>query len=123
MSVTEDLIAAFEPWLTDDLEAYLTSVGSMFAEVEEYAADTEDFEGWSLLFDPARCPASDLPYLAQFVGEVLPVGIGETATREWITDAPNQSRGTLLSVVAAAQRTLTGSRAVSIRSRDAIDPL
>ncbi len=59
MSIADDLVAAHAPWLTPDLETYLRSIGEMFAEVEMYAFDTEDAEGWEVLFDPDH-PQSQL---------------------------------------------------------------
>lgn len=120
--IADDLVAAFEPWLTEDLETYLRAVASMFEEAELYSADdfaddANDYEGWTVLFDPDRAPAAALPYLAQFVGEVLPVGIGEAAAREWIKDRPNSRRGTPTAMILAAQRKLTGQRTVSFRER------
>lgn len=133
MSIREDYVAAFAPWLTaghealypdpdlypdttlypetdrpSDLEIYLTAIASMFDEVELYAADTDDDEGWTILFDPDRVPEAALPYLAQFVGERLPAGLSVEAQRQWIKDAPNQRRGTLASIVVAATRALVG---------------
>lgn len=121
MSIADDLVEAFEPWITDDLEDYLRAIGGTFQEIEEYAVDNVDGEGWTLLLDPDRCPEEALPYLAQYVGEQLPVGATLAAKRERVLDAPNQSRGTLMSIVFAAQRSLTGSRAVSVKERDAVD--
>jgi hypothetical protein len=122
-SFADQLVRRFEPWLTDDLETYLRAVASMFDEVQLYAADTETpderFEGWTILFDPDRCPAPALPYLAQYRGEVLPAGISEAGAREWIKDAPNQVRGTPRAVFEAAQRRLTGERLVSMLERPA----
>jgi hypothetical protein len=118
MSVAEDLVAAFEPWLTPDLETYLTAIGGMFSEVELYAIDEENDElGWAILLDPDRAPVAALPYLAQYVGERLPVGLDEAGMREWIKDAPNQRRGTVESIVRVAQRYLTGQRTVAISER------
>lgn len=118
MSIADDYVAAHAPWLTPELEDYLRSIGEMFAEVEQYAFDTEDFEGWTILLDVDRAPAAALPYLAQYVGERLPVGLTEDAQREWIKDAPNQRRGTVQSIVTAAQRRLTGARLVTVIERD-----
>lgn len=115
MSVAEDLVAAFQPWLTPDLEDYLTAIGEMFSETELYALDGEF--GWGILLDPDRAPVKALPHLAQYVGERLPVGLDEIGMREWIKDAPNQRRGTIESVVRVAQRYLTGQRTVQIRER------
>lgn len=118
MSIATDLVEAFQPWMTDDLRDYLEVVGSMFSETELYALSEEDDElGWSILLDPDVCPAPALPYLAQYVGEQLPVGISEPDAREWIKDAPNQRRGTLESVVRVAQRSLSGDRIVQVRQR------
>lgn len=117
MSLSEDLVAAFEPWLTDDLSDYLAVIGEMFAEVELLSEDTLEHEGWSIILDPDRAPAKVLPYLAQYVGERLPVGISEADAREWIKDAPNMRRGTLESVVRVAQRRLTGQRTVQVLER------
>jgi hypothetical protein len=117
VSVTEDLLAAFAPWMTPDLEDYLTVIGEMFSEVELYAMAEDDELGYAVLLDPDTAPVQALPYLALYVGERLPVGLEEVMQREWIKDAPNQRRGTLESVVRVAQRTLTGQRTVSILER------
>jgi hypothetical protein len=41
LSIADDLVAAFEPWLTDDLEDYLRAIAVMFSEVELYAFDRD----------------------------------------------------------------------------------
>lgn len=122
MTIADELVAAHEPWITDDLETYLRAIGGMFAELELYAVDTDTLEGWTALFDPMLVPAAALPYLAQYVGERLPLGLTEALQREWIGDKPNQRRGTLLSLVRAAQRTLIGQRTVAITERSGGDP-
>lgn len=108
--------------MTADLETYLRAIGEMFTDVELYAMAEEDDQGWVILFDPDQAPAAALPYLAQYVGERLPVGLDEPHQREWIKDAPNQRRGTPLSIFQAAQRKLTGERVVAMRERDGGDP-
>lgn len=133
-TVENDLVAAMEPWLTDDLETFLRAIGSMFREVETYVLDEVidpfpgapepiyDPVGWEVMLDPDRAPAKALPYLAQFVGERLPVGLSEDDQRRWIKDRPNQRRGTVGSIVAAAKRRLTGERLVSVFEREGGDP-
>jgi hypothetical protein len=129
MSLADDLVERHEAWVSDspDLEAFLRAVALIFSDVELYALDVVDdsgtitAEGWTILFDPDRCPAPALPYLAQYVGERLPVGLetrDEAGAREWIKDAPNQIRGTNLAIFRAAQRRLTGSRLVALVERD-----
>jgi hypothetical protein len=117
MTVTSDLLQQATPWMTPDLQTYLEFVGSMFAEVEMYSADTPDELGWICLLDPDLCPAAALPYLAQYVGERLPDGLSVAAQRDWIKDAPNQTRGTVQSIVRAASRTLTGTKFVLVIER------
>jgi hypothetical protein len=118
MSVTSDILEQATPWMTPDLQVYLETVGSMFLETELYSADTVDELGWMSLLDPDLCPAPALPYLAQYVGERLPQGLTEAQQRQWIKDAPNQMRGTLQSIVRAAQRSLTGSKLVTVITRN-----
>jgi len=113
-----NLVEQHEPWITPDLQTYLMAIGSMFWEVELYSEDTEEFEGWTILLDVDRAPEEALPYLAQYVGERIPDNISEAAKREWIEDAPNQQRGTLGSIVAAARRYLIGERLVTVIERD-----
>jgi hypothetical protein len=117
----DQLVRRLAPWLTPDLETYLRAIASMWDEVALYAFDydtaDERFEGWTILFDPDRCPAPALPHLAQYRGENLPIGLSEAAQREWIKDAPNQTRGTPRAVFEAAQRRLTGGRLVSMLER------
>jgi len=121
MSVADDLTEALG-WMIDqnspDLATYATAIGLMFNPVETYAADQDDGTlGWSILLDVSKCPVEALPYLAQYIGERLPDGLSEADQRTWIINAPNQYRGTPLSIVRAAQRWLTGQRMVQIQER------
>jgi hypothetical protein len=131
MSVTDDLMAIFEPWMTPDLEDYLTVVGEMFSESETVivfdpsvleAAEVDADElnsdtAYGVLLDLDLTAAKALAYLAQFVGERLPKGLDEAGQREWILDRPNSRRGTMRSIANAAQRTMTGTRLVCIIER------
>jgi hypothetical protein len=142
-----DFEVAMQPWAVagerilgpgggDDLLAHARAIGLMFSQVEAFAADLYDgTPGWSVMLDVDRCPTEGLPYLAQWVGERLPIGItddpnpanpvvtregciglgqGRSDARQWIIDTPNQYRGTPESVARAAQRWLTGSKLVMI---------
>lgn len=122
MSFADDLVDALSPWLTSDLETYLRSIAAMWNQVESLAGDlSESEEPYPTLFDPDAMPAIALGYLAQYVGERLPLGIGEAEAREWIKDNPNGRRGTAESIFLAAQRTLTDTRLVSLHERTKID--
>jgi hypothetical protein len=119
--IGDDLVAAFEPWLTADLAMFLRKgVATMFAQVQLYALDTADglYEGWERLFMADQAPLEALPYLAQIVGERMPVGISEAAQRLRISTRPTAKAGTLGAIIAAAQQTLTGTGTVAVREQD-----
>lgn len=118
MSIAEDLANELSIWdLTGDLSTYGEGLGQMFAEVEFYAADTDTTVGWQPLWDVDLAPYKGLPWLAQTVGERLPVGFEEAAGREQIRKTPNQYRGTLSSIVTKVKLQLTGGKRVWIRER------
>lgn len=117
MSFTDDLIARMEPWMSPDLEVYLRAIGTMFSELDLYLGEN-DGDAWTILLDADRAPEKALPYLAQYVGERLPVGLTVAQQREWIKDAPNSKRGTVRAIFLAAQRKLTGVRVVSWAERN-----
>lgn len=114
MPLENELPAALQPWSTPHLILYAQAIGRMFAESEAFSEDTEDQEGYITLLDPVLAPLGALRYQAMIAGERMPQGLSEALQREYITDAPNHRRGTLMSLVRAAQRTLIGQRTVSI---------
>lgn len=113
MSFADELVAAFAPWSSPELDDYLRTMGEMFHEVEFYAEDTDEDDGWTLLFDPNRMLYKDLRWLGQVIGEKIPVGHPEPLMREWIADRVNNRRGSLTAILCAAQRHLTGTRVVT----------
>lgn len=119
MSLADDFVAAFYPWMTPNLETYLRTIGSMFEETEWYAEDTDDYDGWTVIFDPQRTKAKDLRWLGQIIGERVPVGHPEPLAREWIEDRGNLNRGTLGSILRTTQRHLTGHRIITYFERTA----
>lgn len=117
MSFADELVDAFEPWMTPDLEDFLRSVGEMFHEVEWYSEDTDEYDGWTVIFSPDRTLGKDLPWLAQVMGDHPPVGLSEALLRETVKDQINNHRGTLGAILRAAQRNLTGTRVVTWQER------
>ena len=123
VSVTDDLIDAHEPWMSADLQSYLTAAGTMWETFSALALEVEGddgefLDGWTALYDPQRAPADLLPHLAMYVGEELTVGMASALQREQIEDRPNWRRGTNAAIFRAAQRNLTGNRAVFLKERD-----
>lgn len=94
------------------------ALGVMGQSLRDLVADSEAGPGWSSLLDVDRCPAPFLPFLAQFVGVRLPVGVAEAEARERIRTPAGFRRGTPAAIVAAAQRTLIGAKTVSLFERD-----
>ena len=77
----------------------------------------DDGVPWQLLFDPANCPASCLPYLAQYVGARITPDMDEAETRAAIQAPESFLRGTVGAIEALIKRYLTGSKTVIITER------
>lgn len=75
------------------------------------------FPGWSSLLDPNVCPDKFLPYLAQFVGADVPLGLDSVTARAKVLAENALQRGTLVAVTSATQRNLTGTKSVVLQER------
>lgn len=100
------------------LANYCAALGQMFQIVDDYSRDQGTQPGWSQLLDINRCPPEALGWLGQFVGVYLIAGLTDAQQRARILAAGGWNRGTLASIVAAAQQFLTGTKTVIIRERD-----
>lgn len=89
----------------------------MLERIHEIAADRGGRPGWQTVLDPDTCPAYALPYLAQFVGVALEPSLSEEEQRTKIVVPEGWARGTKAALVAAVQRTLTGTKRVLLRER------
>ena len=123
MSIAVDWPTQLQPILTSDLTGYCAAIASMWQEVEPFIDDdpANDIVGWQALFDVDLCPMLALPWLAQCVGERLPVGIDETAARDWIKLSPRWMRGTEQAIVNSVKRLLTGPQTVQFGVRMHLD--
>jgi hypothetical protein len=65
-----------------------------------------DAAAWEILFDPDRCPAGSLPFLAQCVGVVITPEMSEAQIREEIRHPTGWRRGETGSIRIATRRTL-----------------
>lgn len=93
------------------------ALGTVHAPVHDMVSDPDGAPAWSALLDPDRVPAAFLPWLAQVVGERVPGGESEAAARERVRSPQGVRRGKVASLVAVAQRTLTGTRFVQVLER------
>lgn len=94
------------------------AIGVPYELVEDWVRDTPDGPGWSLLMDVDRCPPEALPWLGQFAGVRIPVGLGDADARKWVASTDGFKRGTASALVGAVRATLTGAGAVVFRERD-----
>jgi hypothetical protein len=123
-----DLYTAMHPLaLRDDEEGYALrdytlAMGEPFEWVCTYALDTDDAPGWSLIMDPATCPAEGLPWLGQFVGVSLVPGYSEAQQRQQIAAHVGFGRGTPAAIAATIAPTLTGTQTVYLAERLGGDP-
>jgi hypothetical protein len=77
--------------------------------IADVVLDGEDGSpGWTVIFDPDNCPAAWLPWLAQFVGVVLPPNLDEAGQRLRIKETDGFKRGTVAAIQGAARQHLTG---------------
>lgn len=117
------------PWAPpgSDLAAYNAALTGMFEDIygivepQGSPDDAGYAAGWSMLLDPAACPAQYLPYLAQFVGQSIPPGTDSTSARAIVSGEANFQTGTLAGVTAAAKLWLTGDQSVTVLERTAAD--
>jgi hypothetical protein len=80
--------------------------------VADLSRDEDDRPGYAVLLDPDTCPAFALPWLAQFVGVRIPLGMSEAAMRLRIKSTDGFRRGTPEALRGAARQFLTGTQTV-----------
>lgn len=111
MAILDDLLDGLAPIMTPALNIYCQAIAAMFPGEAYWLdwTDDDDVEhpGWSIIFDVDNCPSEALPYLAQIVGETLPVTLTDEEARRQIRTQPNRRRGTRDGITAAARATLS----------------
>lgn len=124
--VGDRLYAQLAPLAYDDLsqgrslQVFCDALGQMFEQVAQVVSPGPNGEPpWSALLDVDRCPGFALPWLGQFVGVDVDTNMDEAGQREQIRAETGMGRGTVAALVAAARRTLTGTKTVVIRERSA----
>lgn len=109
----------------ETLNVYLHALAFMFKEVDDIAKDGPNGEpGWSQIFDLQRAKTEWLPWMAQFVGYVIPIKpAGQPAVeydatqRERIVTKSNWLRGTVTSLTRAAEDHLNDPKRVIVQER------
>lgn len=121
--IAEELYASLGPWQRRDtqigedtdqwrlLELCEALAGGL-QDVEDIVRDTDDDPGWSIVLDADRAPVDWLPWLGQFVGVRLPVGLSEADQRARIKSTDGFQRGSPEALKEAARSYLTGTKSV-----------
>jgi hypothetical protein len=100
------------------LASFCEALGcALMGRVDELVADHDGRPGWQPVFDPDSCPSYALPYLSQFVGTELESRLTEADQRQAIRVPAGWGRGTRQAMIEAVQRTLTGTKNVSVLER------
>lgn len=140
--------AALQPWLTLHLAWYCDAIGAMASGtagdgwwdlVTDVGVDdgvtptvgtydqhgnlvTTGYQpGYGDVFNPSAVPLIAAAYLAQFVGVQLPQDVDDPTAQSLIKAESGINRGTDAAVIAAAKRTLTGTRSVQVVRRTYVD--
>lgn len=101
------------------LAHYLAAIGTLFQEIEDYAADGPNGEvGWSGILDLDRSPDKGLDWLGQFVGVLPRGGLTSAEHRQRIVNHEQWDRGTPQAMIKAIKLHLTGQQRVVLYERD-----
>lgn len=125
-SYHSDLYAALSCLAYDDVNRsyalfkYTSAIAQMHDQIESYVRDPlyPANPAWSLLMDIDRCPTEALPWLAQFVGVKLDRALIDADQRAAAKNSDGFKRGTLGSMITAAQKYLSGTKTVYYKERD-----
>jgi hypothetical protein len=123
----ERLYDWLQPWTADDLEngygwAWLAAaIGAQHADLEAVVRSTEDgTPGWVRLMNPASesdCPDFAVPWVAQFAGARLDVGLPISTQRARLHPDANK-KATSDAMMAAVRPLLTGTQSIRVVERD-----
>jgi hypothetical protein len=110
--------AQLAPWWTPDLAVYVAAIAGMWAETDQYLEDPDnDIVAYQALLDVDIAPFKALPWLAQCVGERVPVGYTDQQARDWIRNSPRWIRGTPAGIWNAVKRVLAPGASMQMRER------
>lgn len=117
-TITALWIPQLAPILTPDLQTYALAIASMWAQTDQYLEDPDnDIVAFQAMFDVDIAPFEALPWLAQCVGERIPVGYDDQQARDWIRNSPKWIRGTPQGIWNAVKRVLAPGAVMQMRER------
>ncbi len=122
--VAEDLYAALSPAMTDRDEEndwallwFLGGLGVSMQAVWDLVQADDSYDGWLRMLDPDTAPEIALGYLGQYAGAELQPGWTEQEKRDAIKTPSGFRRGAPAAFIQAVQRTLTGTKTVTLEER------
>ena len=122
MSLADQIYEAMGPFAegdeSGDLRKFIEALTSPAEPVYEIVGEVEQEFGWSIALDADLCPASVLPWLAQWEGVALTPDMSEAEQRLAIKDREGAARGRVATIRARIERTLTGTKRIIIRERN-----
>lgn len=122
MSVAEQIKESLGPFIAEDesgdLAGFVDSLTAPLETVYEIAGEEIQTFGWSVVLDPATCPAAALDWLAQFEGVTLTEDMNEADRRAAIAAREGAARGRPATIESRVRRTLATGGRVVIRERD-----
>lgn len=86
--------------------------------INDLVRDTDEGPGWSIILDADRADPKYFPWMGQFNGTTVDLGLSEDDQRQQLKEVAGFRRGTIASMIAAAQPYLTGTKTVTITERD-----
>jgi hypothetical protein len=125
-AAAEELYEALDPAFTQgdedhdwvSLKVCMAIVAGRLDLLHSYLIDDiTNLPAYAVIFDPERCPAAALPFLAQFDGAIITPEMDEAARRAAIQVPEAFSRGRLASIEAVVRRKLEGTKAVIVTER------
>jgi hypothetical protein len=106
------------PVMSDDLADFVAAIAVMWWQTDLFLADPDnDVVDFQALFDVDTAPTWVLPWLAQCVGERVPVGYNDQQARDWIRNSPKWIRGTPQGIWNAVKRVLVPGASMQMRER------
>ena len=119
MSIAEQITDSLGPFAreSEDLGEFVEALTLPIEEVYGIVGEEAQEYGWSVVLDPAICPESVLPWLAQFEGVTLTDDMTVAEQRAAIAAREGSARGRPETIRSRVERTLTISRRVVIRER------
>lgn len=124
--LAEDVYDILEPYAEADaasgyaLRSIVEAMTKTYVDIDELVRNSPDGlnVGWSGMFDASRCPPEALAWLGQLVGMIIYPTDGITETRWRVSKAVGGiRRGSLSTMIAVAQRLLTGNKTVVVTER------